>query len=159
MVLTPQYNESDHYFISSVPVGVTICNSTNVNIAHNSTQYIYPGEHFTLNIATVGDNVGISPGIVLAYLVDGCYSTRYITDVTDALIILKTHNKCTNLPFLVPQQNGSHTATLQIRPQTSVFYWWYLTVCVHIHYRKCPLWFYLIILQWVAVFVTNISRT
>ena len=141
MFLTPQYNESDHYFISSVPVGVTICNSTNVNIARNSTQYIYPGEHFTLNIATVGDNIGISPGIILAYLVDGCYSTQYITDVTNSLITNQTLDKCTNLPFLVPQQSGSRTATLQIRAQTSVFYWWYLTVCVYIHYKKCPLWF------------------
>ena len=140
-LLQPKYNDSDHYFISSKPIGVTVCNSTNVNIARHSTQHIYPGESFTLNIATVGDNIGISPGIVLAYLVDGCYSTQYITDVTKALITNRTLDKCTNLPFFVPQQNGSRTATLQIRPQTSVFYWWYLTVCVDIHYKKCPLWF------------------
>ena len=42
--LQPKYNDSDGYFISSKPIGVTICNSTNVNIAHYSTQYIYPGE-------------------------------------------------------------------------------------------------------------------
>ena len=133
MILT-QYNENDHYFISSKPIGVTICNSTDVNIARYSTQYIYPGETFTLNIATVGDNVGISPGIVLAYLVDGCYSTQYIAD---ALITHETHNNCTNLPFQVPQPNGSRTTTLQIRAQKSLS----LTICVDIHYKECPLWF------------------
>ena len=89
----------------------------------------------------MGDNIGISPGIILAFLVDGCYSTQYIADVTKALITNKTLDKCTNLPFFVPQQNGSHAATLQIRAQTSAFYWWYLTVCVDIHYKRCPLWF------------------
>ena len=60
------YHDNSTSLISSDPQKICTCNATGCNHA-SVIKTVYPGEHITVEFLTLGQNEGISPGVVFVY--------------------------------------------------------------------------------------------
>ena len=134
-LLYPKPPDDDHYFISSVPIGVTLCqNDKPIPNIFKSISTL-PGKAFNISLTTVGENVGISPGKIIVTVLN-CTADNSISEVDT--FTKETENKCANETFTLNGNDFTNRLCMILTTPKRVPYNYILPVKIFVEFEPCP---------------------
>ena len=143
--IRPPVSQNDYHFISSNPVAVVYCQE-NGDYSYSDRHItrpikFFPGKLFTISVATISQNGGITPGSMNINIyncsnIDTCFVVNSVSHPPD--FIRATSNECTDVDFVIKGNEYTEILILELTSIVPIPYDLLSSLRITIESVDCP---------------------